>query len=186
MILSFSSSSFLCGVANKKKQLLGFVLATVMMMPWTADAAASSFLFVVAFPGFSCGNWNACEEHRRGWKQVCTREAICQTCSERHKRCTEFWGPEDLFSIVVFSASGNVCIAARLLLLLHPAAAAGMAISCFALFCESCRIATPPLPLQRLLLHRHLLLRLLRLLLHSIRVELLLQIFSLNHHMTLS
>lgn len=34
MILSFSSSSsFLCGVADKKKQLLGFVLATVMMMP---------------------------------------------------------------------------------------------------------------------------------------------------------
>jgi hypothetical protein len=33
MILSFSSSSFLRGVANKKKQLLGVVLATVMMMP---------------------------------------------------------------------------------------------------------------------------------------------------------
>jgi hypothetical protein len=108
----------------------------------------SSFPFAVAFQGFSCGSWSACGECRQGWRQVYTLAVVFQICSAPHKHCTEFWVPWVLFSTVVSSVSGNACIAA----VLHPAE---MKISCFVWLSGSCRIATPPLPLQCLLLPLH-------------------------------
>ncbi len=133
--------------------------------------------FAAAFPELFCGNWNACEECKPGWKRVCTRVEVCQTCISLHKHCTEFWVPWVLFSIGVFFVSGNAGIATQQLNLQlppdDPAVAAGTqtTTSCFVWVCgRSCQIAILLHPLLCLLHHHHH--HLLHLLLCSIVMEL--------------